>query len=102
MVFKIKANIIDSTTDPTVASWDSITASWYQDVNDKLGDISVSSGGNVGIWASSPGAKLEIMQSANDVGLSIKTVANPWANNSWESYQWRLQIAWTFPLWDNP
>ncbi len=39
---------ITSTTDPTVTSWDSITANWYQDVNDKLGGISVS-GGNVGI-----------------------------------------------------
>ena len=41
---------ISSTTDPTVTSWDSITANWYQDVNDKLGGISVSDG-NVGIWA---------------------------------------------------
>ncbi len=32
---------IRSTTDPTVTSWDSITASWYQDVNNKLGGISV-------------------------------------------------------------
>ena len=35
---------ITSTTDPTVSSWDSITASWYQDVNDKLWGISVSGG----------------------------------------------------------
>ena len=41
---------ISSTTD-TVSSWDSITANWYQDVNNKLGGISVS-GGNVGIWRS--------------------------------------------------
>ncbi len=101
-VFSVAYAASITSTTQSVTSWDSITANWYQDVNDKLGGISVSSGGNVGIWASSPGAKLEIMQSANDVGLSIKTVANPWANNSWESYQWRLQIAWTFPLWDNP
>ncbi len=56
---------IRSTTDPTVSTWDSITASWYQDVNDKIGGISVS-GGNVGIGTSSPQRKLVV--SNNEAG----------------------------------
>jgi len=49
LVWVAYAAIITSTTD-TVSSWDSITANWYQDVNDKLGgwwDLSLD---KLNIW----------------------------------------------------
>ncbi len=60
---------ITSTTDPTVSSWDSITANWYQDVNNKLWGISVSSG-NVGIGTSSPQRKF-VVSNNNEEGFEF-------------------------------
>ena len=66
---------ITSTTD-TVSSGDSITANWYQDVNDKLGGISVS-GGKIGIWTTSPSEKLEVNWNAKINGQW--TFKAPWS-----------------------
>ena len=77
------ASIIDSTTDPTVTSWDSITANWYQDVNNKLGGISVS-GGNVGIGSHS----IDALEARTTLGY--QSLRNQWFNvTAWalHSYQ---------------
>ena len=82
---------ITSTTDPTVSNWDSITASWYQDVNDKLGGISVS-GGNVGIGITTPDTPLFV---ASDSNTEVRIKSKDWTLNSainvwngdWPCYQ---------------
>ena len=120
---------ITSTTDPTVSSWDSITASWYQDVNDKLWGISVS-GGNVGIGTSSPSNKLHIswwtlaiweLSSNNNNVWKLYTYSNNndnlefnynWVGNAevvfksdWKVWIWttnpgaKLHVNWTTYLW---
>ena len=67
---------ITSTTD-TVSSWDSITANWYQDVNNKLWGISVS-GDYVGIWTSNPSWTLHINSS-----VSRLLKLDRWSNKMW-------------------
>ena len=50
LIWIVYAASITSTSD-TVSSWDSITANWYQEVNDKLGEISWTNWVNTFKWA---------------------------------------------------
>mgnify|MGYP003999274715 CR=1 FL=1 len=83
---------ITSTTD-TVSSGDSITANWYQDVNNKLGGINVSSG-NVGIGTSSPSVKLDVQSSTSG---TVARITGPNAYNAESGLEFsvgRAKISW--------
>jgi hypothetical protein len=78
LIWLTYAATITSTSDTTVTSGDSITANWYQDVNNKLGGISVS-GGNVGIGI------IPKNWSSNYKAIQLWAV---WTFVSSESWQW--------------
>ncbi len=104
---------ITSTTDSTVSSWDSITANWYQDVNNKLWGISVSSG-NIGVWITNPSAKLHVAWSINVWYWSTNWILSwsdswldDWIGNTkliipgWETWRWDYVDFYTVWNWDD-
>ncbi len=82
---------IRSTTDPTVSTWDSITASWYQDVNDKIWGL-VNDG-----WT------------GGSAGISINDKTVWWkkysiistSDSNWSMWWWKFSILDGSVVWNN-
>ena len=107
-VFSVAYAASITSTTQTVSSWDSITANWYQEVNNKIWGISVS-GGNVGVGNNLPGWMFTIWDGiwwthgmltiAQDQGLQQVIRFTNWEGNdtyypSWIWYQpnWRMEF----------
>ena len=108
-VFSIAYAASITSTTQTITSWDSITANWYQEVNDKIGGISVSgvdlkSTNNIVISSSNPILKIE-----DTDGPYTSTISEVGSNMELNSVSWHMRFrtgsSWTenmriSPGWD--
>jgi len=73
------ANIISSVTTQTINTWDTISQSWYQDVNDKLSDVKQQF----------TIKKLDATLSCTPtIGTSKVLTCSNWIMISWQGYWW--------------